>query len=452
MFKIVLTTAGRVGRLLRRALWLFIVMQLLRFSTLPLGEPWARIGVMVSEAHFDYLGWTLNAIGAKAAESLYGAHPYMSEPERADFARQYFADVARAQRMEAAIEAIYADPNIADHEAATADQRAERDALRADLAHRQSLAEAIIEGQVAAVLVDEGYGIAGQLVPPIAMRFSPAPTLLVISPRDRISIEQGINLYALPVDERAALEARIDAQENVASLIVPLGGIALYPALVLETSDLRFAIETFAHEWLHHYLFMYPLGWSLEFNSESRLINETAANMFGQEIAAKVYARYYPEFAVTAPEPQRTAAIRDAASKKPAARAVGSVAMVLGAGRLLQTEPPFDFGAAMHETRTTVDALLAAGQVEEAEAYMAERQALFFENGYRIRKLNQAYFAFYGGYQVGGVPGIAGEDPIGPALRDIRAASPTIHDFTAAVRGITTRAELLAARDVLAGG
>lgn len=420
-----------VLRILRRAAWLLALAFLLRFSTVPLGEPWARIGAMVSDVHFDYVGWTLEAMASKAAETLWGAHPYMTETERSDFARRYFADVARAQQLEGQIEAMYADPAVADPNTASVDLRAERDALRADLSRRQALTEAVIEGQVAAVLADEGYALAGQLVPPIAMRFSPAPNLLVISPRGRIEIEQGINLYALPVDERAALEARIEAQEDVSALVVSLGGIALYPALVLESSDLRWAIETFAHEWAHHYFFMYPLGWSLDFASESRLINETVANIFGEEIAAEVYRRYYPEFAAASPDAVTIA---------------------------FQPEP-FDFGAAMHETRTTVDALLAEGKIEEAETYMEERQALFFENGYRIRKLNQAYFAFYGGYQVGGVPGVAGEDPIGPALNAIRAASPTLHDFTTAVRGITTRDELLrlhnpmtAARGLISSG
>ncbi len=409
-------------RIARRTAWLLALAFLLRFSTIPVGESWARIGAMVSDVHFDYVGWTLGAMALKAAETLWGAHPYMSETERSDFARRYFADVAQAQQLEGKIELVYADPAVADPDTETAILRAERDALRADLSQRQALAEAVIEGQVAAMLVDEGYALAGQLVPPIAMRFSPAPNLLVISPRGKIEIEQGINLYALPVDERAALETRIEAQEDVSALVVSLGGIALYPALVLESGDLRWAIETFAHEWAHHYFFMYPLGWSLDFASESRLINESAANMFGEEIAAEVYRRYYPEFAAGV-EPMAIAAA-------------------------FQPEP-FDFGAAMHETRTTVDALLAEGKIEEAEAYMDERQALFFENGYRIRKLNQAYFAFYGGYQVGGVPGVAGEDPIGPALNAIRAASPTLHDFTTAVRGITTRDELLRLRDSL---
>ncbi|MGQ9889987.1 MAG: hypothetical protein ACUVSX_16095, partial [Aggregatilineales bacterium] len=73
--------------------------------------------------------------------------------------------------------------------------------------------------------------------------------------------------------------------------------------------------------------------------------------------------------------------------------------------------------------------------------------------GYPIRRLNQAWFAFYGGYQAGsgGAPGAGGADPIGPAVEAIRAASPSLRDWIVTMRGITTRDELLAVRDALAG-
>jgi hypothetical protein len=82
----------------------------------------------------------------------------------------------------------------------------------------------------------------------------------------------------------------------------------------------------------------------------------------------------------------------------------------------------------MHLTRVTVDEMLAQGQIEQAEAYMEQRRIVFWEHGYRIRKLNQAYFAFYGAYadQPGGA---AGEDPVGAAVRALRAQSPTLADF-----------------------
>jgi hypothetical protein len=95
------------------------------------------------------------------------------------------------------------------------------------------------------------------------------------------------------------------------------------------------------------------------------------------------------------------------------------------------TEPPtFDFRAEMHETRVTVDELLADGKIDEAESYMERRRSFFWEHGYPIRKLNQAYFAFYGAYadEPGGAAG-AVEDPVGEAVRALRAQSPSLAVF-----------------------
>ena len=105
----------------------------------------------------------------------------------------------------------------------------------------------------------------------------------------------------------------------------------------------------------------------------------------------------------------------------------------------------------MAETRIKVDELLAAGKIEEAEDYMEERRQLFLEQGYAIRKLNQAYFAFYSAYAA--EPGGAqGSDPIGPLLRDIREQSPSVFAFLDAVAPITSFEELVAVHaSVMAG-
>ncbi len=82
----------------------------------------------------------------------------------------------------------------------------------------------------------------------------------------------------------------------------------------------------------------------------------------------------------------------------------------------------------MHTTRVTVDELLAAGKVVEAETYMEERRTLFWQNGYPIRRLNQAYFAFYGAYA--DIPGgAAGKDPVGPVVRAFREQSGSLSSF-----------------------
>ena len=409
----------------RMILWLALIgamLYLLNYSSLPLGDEWTQVAVIARNEQFDYVGWEINALAVKTAQTLYGLQPFMDETARSAYVRSYMNDLGYVQRIEAQIAAIYADPTVSDPAAESADLRAQRDPLRADLRERQALAEAILEGQVAAVLVDQGFGLGRQLLPPISMHFTQVPNLLVVSPRDQIRFDVSINLDPMPVDAMAALEDQIDQQLDVSSLIVPLGGIALYPAMILETSSIPFAVETFAHEWLHHYLFFFPLGFNYDFAGETRIINETTANLFGKELSRLILARYYPDLL---PPPAPSATSSDAPPPTPDPNA-------------------FDYGAAMNETRVTVDQLLAAGKVDEAEAYMEQRRQLFVEHGYVIRKLNQAYFAFYGGYQSGS-PGVGGSDPIGPAVQAIRDQSASVFDWIETMREIVTRDQLLTA-------
>jgi hypothetical protein len=155
-------------------------------------------------------------------------------------------------------------------------------------------------------------------------------------------------------------------------------------------------------------------------------MNETAASIAGNEIGSLVIERYYPELVPPPPDP----------SPPP--------------GTEVPPEPPaFDFREEMHATRVIVDRLLAAGKIEEAEAYMNTRQADFWNNGYLIRKINQAYFSFYGAYadQPGGA---AGEDPVGPAVRELRAQSDSLAEFLKHIAWMTSFEQLQQA--IRAGG
>ena len=423
-----MTTSIKILRLFwkifRYVLGIFVFILIIRSSTLSLNNRNTAIAIQVSSHQFDYVRWEIGAIASKINQTLFGVHPFLTETDRVQFVRDYMATLAQAQSLEVQINTIYTDPAISNPDSESELLRQQRDHLRSELQAKQSLMEAILEGQVASVLVEQSFGTMGQLLPPISMRFTKVPNLLIVSPRDEIRFDVSINLLPLTIEEQNELENSLDTTHDVSSLIVPLGGIALYPAMILETSSIPFAIEVFAHEWLHHYLFAFPLGlhyFSADnaFAGETRIINETTADIFGKEIRDLVLLRYYPDLytpPVPPPNPQTT------------------------------TEPPiagFQFGAEMNETRITVDTFLAEGKIEEAETYMEERRQVFVENGYTIRKINQAYFAFYGGYQAGDIPGIAGSDPIGPAIHSIREDSLTIHEFIVQMREITTREQLL---------
>ena len=62
----------------------------------------------------------------------------------------------------------------------------------------------------------------------------------------------------------------------------------------------------------------------------------------------------------------------------------------------------FNFDKFMKETRLVVEKLLSEGKILESESFMDEQRMVLSSNGYDIRKINQAYFAFYGTY--GGNP------------------------------------------------
>ncbi len=98
----------------------------------------------------------------------------------------------------------------------------------------------------------------------------------------------------------------------------------------------------------------------------------------------------------------------------------------------------FDFEDALRETRMQVDAMLEAGLVEEAETYMEERRRLINAEGYNLRKLNQAYFAFHGTYATG--PGSTSE--IGPQMETLRSLSPSLKEFVKTVQDLRNEEDL----------
>jgi hypothetical protein len=167
-------------------------------------------------------------------------------------------------------------------------------------------------------------------------------------------------------------------------------------------------VEVVAHEWVHNYLTLRPLGVNYLASPGLRTMNETVASIAGKEIGQALIERYYPEFAPP-PEP-----VEQPSTGQP---------------EIPESPPAFDFQTEMRITRQNIDQLLASENIAEAEAYMEARRVIFWEHGYRIRKLNQAYFAFHGAYADHPSGGAAGEDPVGAAVRELRSASPNLAQF-----------------------
>ena len=247
------------------------------------------------------------------------------------------------------------------------------------------------------------------------LKLEKPPYYLVISPRDKIETMREILLQpSLSLEEIEDIEAKVD-ELDVSSLVVRLGGLSTpYPTFVTNDANLRFTIDAATEEWLHQYLVFKPLGFrylldltGVSRNYEIATMNETLAGMVSKEISSIVCGKYYPEYE------------NDVNQKQTA-------------------ESEFDFNREMREIRKTVDKYLAQGEIEQAEEFMEQKRQYLTSMGHYIRKLNQAYFAFYGTY----ADSPTSISPIGLELKELRSQSASLKDFLNTVAVMTSHQDL----------
>jgi hypothetical protein len=413
-----------LGAKIRRRVFLVLVLTLFGFGIPSEGYLGADRTALVANLAVGDQGFRLGAWEVQAIEQKvhdFFAHPgdELSATKQHDLVITYFRTIDKVNDLSGQIEAIHADPAQTSPNTAAAPLQAELDAVRAEQAARRPAVEWILQRQVSTVLTEAGLGSSGRVWPPVVFQLTEGPDQLIISPRDHILVQETILMapdQAVSNEER--VEAEAERQPNVSALVEGIGGLGAYPTMVIPVSDLSWVADTVAHEWTHNYLEFWPLGWHYEDNGDTRTLNETVATIVGGEIGQAVLRRYYSELVPPPPPPPAKSGLPAAAAK-----------------------PSFDYGQTMRETRLHIDDLLAKGRVSEAEAYMEQQRRVLWDHGYRIRKLNQAYFAFHGSYAVG--PGAT--DPIGDKLRALRQRTPNLLAFVRTVAGVTSVKELDAA-------
>ena len=351
---------------------------------------------------FDLVRWERNSLAGKWL-FLLGA-PLRDDPAPDEAIARYFAapaDSAERARLEAAVEAALA-------------------------------------GRIDAALRTRGLrgalAIPGSVFPPVNLELTQPPRVLVESPRSIIQRSRTTLLRAdlLLADAVEIERTREAADPDRSALVVASGGVAAYPAIVSSGASYGETVSTAAHEWTHHYLLLTPLGRHYFASRDATTINETVADIVGEEIGAEVIARWG--------DPTRPAA---------ATRAVPSATPSVPQPTPPQPTPPQrrgpDASAVLRDLRREVDAMLAAGQVTAAEARMEAVRLQLWDGGYRIRRLNQAYFAWYGTYAAR--PDAV--DPLGGQLREIRDRAGSLAAFVRIIQDVTSRAEVVAALDRL---
>lgn len=352
----------------------------------------------LAEHEYSIARWQADHL-AGSIFSLLGVGEALSEREEAERLREYF-------RLTSAIRAELQ---------AEAPDRALVEALTNERALYENDVERIIEQYVTNAVEEAGlrrplplFNDVKMLWPAVDIELTNPPQVLVRSPRDEIR-SAGYTLLQpdLTLDAIERIEAQTDDEDTV-SVVLPIGGLAVYPAIIREDRSYYSILRTASHEWVHFYLAFYPLG--LAYNTpDGPTLNETVANVAEREIA-RIARELHP---IDLPE---------GADGRAPPRERSSIS----------------FSEEMRGLRLAVDDLLAEGRVAEAEALMEERRLHLAAHGIFIRKINQAYFAFYGSYAT--LP--QSSDPIGPKIERVWEETGELAPFFALVREIESVADL----------
>jgi hypothetical protein len=379
--------------------WVFIqVMIAAALTGAMLGVAFAALSGrgQISAYAYDLWRWEVETVPGVVVRLL-GASPSMGELSEDEILHRYFALTSE----------IRDETNVFEPD------RGRLAALREERAQYERRVEHIIRQRIDHAVREIGlqetlpfFTDVDITWPPVEFALTEPPHVLVRSPRDQI-VRGGDRLLRgdLSLDDIDEVEAMVEGP-NTASLVVQIGGIAAYPAIIRADRNYWGVVETAAHEWLHHYLAFYPLGQQWMKGGDAFALNETVANIGGRAIAGVVHRLYPMDF----PD-------------------------ALDGSWFAREERTVDFNAEMRQLRLRVDALLEEGRVEEAEALMEETRLHLAENGVVIRRLNQAYFAFYGTY----ADGPASSDPIGPKVEQVwQYSDEDMAVFIALMRDVKT--------------
>lgn len=394
----------------------------------PDGRYSLRLADLTGPESFSLSRWEVTAIADKLGELVRSNF----EGDLSSAAKQrtfddFFATADDANRLEGEIDSLAGQANPADGDK-LADLERQLKELRARRQQQSGLVEETIERQVARALQEENLSLLSilhdrYLFPPVFSKLENLPHVLVVSPRDRIEMKSQVTIRRdITTAQMSALEDETDAALNVSSLVVPIGGYSTYPTMIAATAPLDFVIGAVSHEWCHIYLTFRPLGLSYGKTSAVTAMNETVCSIMGDDVAALVEQTDYGKPKTPRPWETPPAPVEPA---QPAPR----------------SEPQgFNANRELGKIYKQVDQLLKAGDVAGAEQVMEDGRRRLAENGFYLRKLNQAFFAFYGSYAEG--PDSIRPDPVGEDLRELRRRSPTLRDFMVTVARMTSYDDL----------
>jgi len=374
----------------------------------------SQLNQIAKPYQFNLVRWEVDTISREIGNF------FSSKEERIEdeigLVREYFNNVERIKALNTQIESLGADM-----QGELASLNTELSGLEEQRAALEDKVEWIIAKQITEILAEQGifnpvdeYIKLKASFPPLSFELEKPPNLLIISPRDRIErINEVLLKPETSLVEKEEIEARVD-ELGVSSLVVNIGGLSTYPSFVTDDLSLQATIDAATEEWVHQYLAFKPLGFlyllnlaGVSRNYEIATMNETLAGMVSKEIGEIVYDKYYAQNEDIESQEQRD-------------------------------KSDFDFNLEMRELRRSVDKYLEQGEIEQAEALMEQTRQYLASKGYYIRKLNQAFFAFYGTYADSPIS----ISPIGRDMQELRNQSASLKAFLNTVASMDSYQDL----------
>ena len=379
-----------------------------------------RFNSLVRPFTFNVESWEYQTLSAELRQNIH--NPVPEAQLSSENVMLYFSLMAQIDTLSSNLQSVSGNNSSAK----VIQERNDLNDVEARAALLQDTVEHTLAVQISQVLASQGifnpFGDKIRVVfPPVNFKLEQPLYVFIVSHRDKIDRLEDVTLRQdTTLAQAEELESSVD-KLNVSSLAIEIGGLGFtYPTFVIRNSDLHWTLNTAAHEWVHQYLAFRPLGFRyvLDLTGISpspaiATLNETVADIVGTEVGSEVYQKFYAGYDIAG---------NQGSTVSPAV-------------------PAFDFNQTMRETRIRVDNLLAGGQVDQAEQYMENQRQVFVKNGYYLRKLNQAYFSFYGSYS----DSPTSVDPTGNQLKALRDQSLSLKDYLDTVSGFETPEDLKSA-------
>jgi len=234
------------------------------------------------------------------------------------------------------------------------------------------------------------------------------PCWLIVSRRDKLEAVQWKYAGYMTEDKQKVMEKKFE-DKGYAAEVWEVDGLSSTPISLDEDMLYSEVLLSLGHEAAHKYFERKPLGKKYDTSQECSTINETSADIIGDEVRAYQLSKMPKERADL-----KKAAIREMQSEKAADEDWGKIVK-------------------------TVEGLLSKGEIEKAETYMErEREKLNKEYGTHIRKINQATLVKYKTYGVDG----GDKNGITQHLKDLRSECSDIKDYAETVGQTTSYKEV----------